>query len=359
MIKGNDNIKLDFQNKKPEIKSFHLIKAVCALGIIAYHFSCHLEYRNNFNFCSFLNGDWGCVLVTVFFMVSGGLLYYNYCHKISLVDYFKKRWKSIFPMFYIGYFSFELGNIFANNALSFRGDVVPYVFTLLGMDGYFSGVTTTYYIIGEWFLGAIILLYILFPLILYFFKKSSVMVLVLSLVFYFVFLGKPIINPQPFWSITSCLISFVVGMTIVKYREILTNNIIALATLFFLIIMFIIKIPISQDISNHVVGFLLFVILFFIGNKIMNNSVCEKIFTKLSKLSYAIFLLQHITIIKVLGVSNPESTLKLWVLLIGTVILTVIQAEMLNITTKHFVCQIEKAIFKIFSSRKQEVIKGK
>ena len=345
-----NKIQLDNKALKPEIRSFHLIKAICALGIIANHFSCYITNRAFLPLYTFANGSWGCVLVTIFFMVSGGLLYYNYSDKISVSTYYKKRWKAIFPMFYIAYFYFELGNMFTYKSFLFRGSLFPYVFTLLGMDGYLSGTVTTYYILGEWFLGAIILLYISFPLVLYFFKKNSEIVFAISLILYFVFLERPIINPQPFWSITSCFVSFVVGMIIIKYREFLTNRWSALVSLLCFTCLLLIEIPVSQDVCNHFTGLFLFVFLIFAGEKIMLNTVFNKIFTKIGKLSYAIFLLQHITIVKVLGAFNPSSPIKILILLFLTMLLIIVEALVLSLFTKYVLVKSEH-IFCTIKSR--------
>ena len=103
--------------KKQEIKSFHFIKAICAIGIIIFHFSCYLENTNFRPFYYFKNGNWGYTFVTIFFIVSGGLLYHNYSDKMNIKTYYKKRWKSIFPMFYLAYIAVELEYIFANKTV--------------------------------------------------------------------------------------------------------------------------------------------------------------------------------------------------------------------------------------------------
>ena len=41
------------------------------------------------------------------------------------------------------------------------------IFSLLGLDGYLTPVTVTFYKIGEWFLGVILILYLVFPLLLW------------------------------------------------------------------------------------------------------------------------------------------------------------------------------------------------
>ena len=63
---------------REKLNSIYFIKAICALGIIIFHFSCHAEKSEFLPFYTFANGDWGAVFVAVFFMVSGGILYYNY-----------------------------------------------------------------------------------------------------------------------------------------------------------------------------------------------------------------------------------------------------------------------------------------
>lgn len=55
--------------KKRVIKEFSFIKAVCALGIIAFHFSCHLESKEFLIFHSYKNGPWGSVFVTMSILV--------------------------------------------------------------------------------------------------------------------------------------------------------------------------------------------------------------------------------------------------------------------------------------------------
>ena len=37
------------------------------------------------------------------------------------------------------------------------------IFSVLGLDGYLAPVTVTFYKIGEWFLGVILILYLVFP----------------------------------------------------------------------------------------------------------------------------------------------------------------------------------------------------
>ena len=269
--------------KRESIKSIHFIKAICAIGIIVYHFSCYKKDTSIQPLYTFANGSWGSVFVTAFFIVSGMLLYYNYEEGINLKKYYIKRWKSIYPMFYIAYLSFFIGKLFYYGTPFYKDKKWSYIFTILGFDGYLYSNTTTYYILGEWFLGAIIILYILFP---------------------------------------------VIRMAIV-----------ALA---FCVMLGNVKVNILQNSGNHIMGIMVFIVLFVIGDIIMNKSVINKIFTELSKISYAIFLVQNTAIAKVTGVWNPSETYKVVILLFATIGLIICEAKMLTIITNEVVVNVGK-----------------
>ena len=84
--------------------SFNFIRAVCALGIIVFHFSCHISdtlYRPLFITQNFA---WGNCLVSTFFLLSGLLIYRNNRTVPSLGKFYIKRVKSIFPSFYLAFF---------------------------------------------------------------------------------------------------------------------------------------------------------------------------------------------------------------------------------------------------------------
>jgi len=335
---------------KPIIKSFNFIKALCALGIVAYHFSCHLGSRAFLPFYEYANGLWGDLFVTVFFIVSGASLYYRYADdwgKGSLGVYFYKRWKSIFPMYYLAYLYFEIEHIIAFKSPFFRGNPVRYIFTLLGMDGYLSQNTLTYYIMGEWFTGAIVILYLLFPLLLWLFSKNDKIAFVVVVILYVIFLDKPIVNPESYWSITSCLISFVCGMMLMKYKDLFLKKWCAIVCVVGFVLLCFVKMPISSDISSHLIGLFLFGLLVFVGEALMKNKMVDKVFTELSSISYAIFLLQHLTILDVLGAWNPSNPLKIIVLLIGTIILVICQAKALTLVSNAVVKWLDRVVSKV------------
>ena len=86
--------------------------------------------------------------------------------KIELKKYYEKRFLRIYPMFWIAYTTLFLYNFYCNKHIPYLNNF-KLIISYLGMDGYLSYLIPNFYIIGEWFLGAIILIYILFPVLRY------------------------------------------------------------------------------------------------------------------------------------------------------------------------------------------------
>ncbi len=111
--------------------------------------------------------------VTVFFMLSGAGLSLSVLAKppVRPADFYVRRFRRIMPPFYIAYAAVFLLRFLLH--LADHSPLFPeqipvwrFVFTLLGLDGWMSyhGAATFYLGVGEWFIGCLILLYLLFPL---------------------------------------------------------------------------------------------------------------------------------------------------------------------------------------------------
>jgi len=337
--------------KKPPIPSFDFIRVLCTFGIVFYHFSCHLAEDAYLPFFAFANGDWGSALVVTFFMLSGASLYYNYSDslgngKSSLGLYYYKRWMSIFPMYFLSFFSVEIIKMISAHNILFRGNPLKYVFTLLGLDGYLTGVVPVAYNLGEWFTGAIIILYIIFPLLLFFFKKKPVLTFIGVTVLFILTLNIPIVNPYPFRSITSISMCFVTGMFFIKYRHIFDRPYCAIPCIAGCLILLIFELPIPTSIVFHLTGILLFISLYTAGRLIMKNRIVSAAFSRLSRISYAVFLTHHVIILIILKNMSPVKPLPVLALLCGTTIVILIAAEILTLLTNVIMRRIDPALRK-------------
>ena len=305
---------------KERDNSIDLIRAVCALGIVLFHFYGLTKAPLPRLFYEHANGSVGNTLVNIFFMISGYVLYQRHRQIPDLKTFYKKRFISIYPMFYMVFLAVYLYVSVSKQNFLYGGHPAKLLLTVLGLDGYLLYRIPNYYQVGEWFLGAIILLYALYPLILKVFRRSEALMLAISAAFYAtVFIpGAYIISPST--NLFSCLISFVLGMTICSHRELWAEKtaIPLICTAVSAVIIFV-RLPyITQNISVPILAFAMFFVLYFLGSLIMKNRTASRVFMEISRLSYPCFLIHHILLQKALQLYMPQSTpaaLAFWLML--------------------------------------------
>lgn len=147
-----------------------VIRALSAVLIVVYHFSGSVYLSGRWSGVDVLhatiNGSWGMTPVYCFFMVSGAALMHRYPagERLDIRKFYQKRFVSIYPLFWIayvlGFFSvfWRLGHLY---------DLPSWclLWSFIGLDGWVVNWFPTFYMVGEWFLGSIILLYLIFPLV--------------------------------------------------------------------------------------------------------------------------------------------------------------------------------------------------
>lgn len=143
--------------------------------------------------------DWVEVGLAWFFLLSGAALRLQWQGRLlvpgGLRRYFVGRAAALYPPFWLGFFAlFLYGDVLHGN----NPDIPRWrvVFSVLGLDGYLAPVTPTFYKIGEWFLGVILILYLLFPLILWG-MQTKMRRLVLGVALLALQLIWPLVCPAP------------------------------------------------------------------------------------------------------------------------------------------------------------------
>lgn len=202
----------------------------------------------------------------------------------------KKRFLSIYPLLWIVYICVYMYYFIKNRG----GDINSWkiVLTIIGMDGYTLYKIPNYYLIGEWFLGCVILIYFLFPFIRILYKKNA-WITFGSYVLFYIFLVKF----YPFQmdisrSILIRLVDFMFGMLFVEKIK----KINSVHTIFAVLVL---GICIYSNVRNMyiltVAGCALFLCLNFFMTKIKNVQI-KKCITWVSSYSYGVFLIQHVVI---------------------------------------------------------------
>lgn len=293
--------------KKERLFYLDFVRAIAAISIIMTHFNArYLLYMNppmpqkavlTTTVSNIYIGNWG---VSLFFIISGAALMYVYEEKCDLKIYFKKRFLSIYPMYWIAYICGFLYLFYMNKTVPGAGaPKINFVYSILGMDGLLAENIPTFYVLGEWFLGAIICMYLLFPLLRQGIKKKPVATWIIVLIIYIWFMFGYHYNFNVAKIIFARLPEIVFGMSFIKLRNKVDWKIAAMA-LIILIINEIAKPSWSENIQTTYVGILSFLVLVYLSYWIKAN-VVKKICNVISKYSYAIFLVHHLVIARMMS----------------------------------------------------------
>ena len=193
----------------------------------------------------------------------------------------------------------------------YKGPLYKLLLNLIGLDGYlcYSYNIKVFNLvgIGEWFLGAIIIIYFLYPLLVLIFNKNIfILNYVIFINYYLMYKTKVysiVINEH---NIFTCLKSFYFGMIAIKYKFLFfQNKVVFIISFLMVIVLFIFKISKTFFLISQIHGFALYIVLMQLGEYITSHNY-QKIFVIFSKLSYSIFLYHHCIIRDILQIYNPS-----------------------------------------------------
>ena len=236
-------------------------------------------------------GDFG---VSLFLIISGAALMYVYQEKCELKKFFKKRFLGIYPMFWTAYI-FAFVYMFYNH--------IPYsvgvpkknmIYSVLGIDSYLScyGIGT-FILVGEWFIGLILMLYVVFPILRKLIINHPIPTAVGVLIMYIlsiIFIDR---NIELFARIPE----FAFGMYFVKYIKKVKLPVVLVSVLV-IIYNTCLTPPFNVTVQTTYIGICSFMVLAWLSDYIKVFWV-ENICSIVSKYSYAVFLVHHFIIFRI------------------------------------------------------------
>ena len=328
--------------KKERIKGINFERMLLALSIIAYHY-----YIDSSSTILSLNTLYiGRIATTSFFVISGAMLFYNHENVHDIADYYRKRFKAIFPAFWIAYF-LEYMRV-AVNARSILWTDAPkwrFLFSIFGLDGFFHSTFEEhdFYILGEWFLGAIIIIYIVYPFLARLMNKN---VYVVSVCVYVIFALYLTIDNAPFPTrIIVCITYFYTGMLIMKFKKQLFDSRQALIVSAVACVLLVIFKTNGSSVFYLIFSAGLLIVLQRIGSVLENLPVIGQAIDFIGGISYEIFLIQHVVIANALLIKNPAELYKSIIYVGMIMILCIIYAKLLN--------SAAKGVVSMFASKKK------
>ncbi len=154
-----------------------ILRLLAFVSVILYHYRSSLGAFDIFHVSPGLSSfmtkcDFQGISVCIFFMLSGAGLMLSASEEFNVKDYYVHRFFRILVPYYIAYAGYLVWIWISLGSFPFHLtsplDLFRYIFTFAGLDTYlqFHGAVGTFSLgIGEWFFGAIIILYAVFPLI--------------------------------------------------------------------------------------------------------------------------------------------------------------------------------------------------
>lgn len=318
--------------------SLDFIRVLAIWMIVNYHFA-RIVGTDDWFICSYANGGWGSVGTTVFFILSGYVLHMKYKKTGNILTFYKKRWLSIYPMFYVAficswiYIAYDTGMIFYN------GDPSKLKYTLLGIDGYvvYWKISTYYRGVGEWFTAIIVAIYLLYPLVNLLFAKARIPSTILLGALYFGNIFANPFDPVPVdANLLTGLFMFWIGMLIEQYSEKIRKQVKLLAGCIpiGLFIMFV-KLPGPSLIWKNLLGIMVFMVFYLALTKVKFSDIPQKVLTYFSTISFAVYLTHHFILVtlKPYVIDHLTSVPRVLVFYAGYMVFTIICSIFVNTVT--------------------------
>lgn len=296
--------------RRPRLFYLDFIRAIAAVLIVITHFN------NPFivNTPVFFNSPFGIYVgnlgVSLFLIISGAALMYSHGDepKLALKAFYLKRFKTLYPMFWVAFILANAYYLLLNHGfLPHQAPPWRAVFSIAGLDGLLAASSIrSFYTLGEWFLGFIIIFYVVFPLLRAGVRNHPVITASIILALYLV----TILLPMPMQTIpkgiilTTRLPELAFGMYFACYMKHKVSVPVAVTSVVFLLLQQFTSFlnakgeGLGDDAATTVVGITSFLTLAWLAKYVDFRVVSVPIGT-LSKYSYPIFLTHHVIITEI------------------------------------------------------------
>jgi len=267
--------------------------------IVVFHFDCSLVSHSIDGHAISLGlvpiGALGQTGVSLFFIISGAALMHTYQNKFTINNYVQKRFISIYPMFWTAYCTAFLYLFYINRSINHSAHKWTFILTVMGLDGYLLYRIPDFYILGEWFLGCIVLLYLCFPLLRIFTIQSPKVLIIMICIVCIIVIEKNPFSIAIDRNVLTVLPIFLFGMYFIRYIKITNIYLCAAALCMYVLILFC-KVNVHPMYKVTIFSISVFIVLAFIGQHIDRVRMILKPTEVISKYSYAIFLTHHVII---------------------------------------------------------------
>ena len=268
------------------------------------------------------NMHFAMIACGLFILISGATITYSNINRdIKVIEFYKKRLLRVLIPFYVAYIIYFIIKVITLKNIHIYGGVPKWniIWTICGMDEYLNaaGFKTFSLGIGEWFLGCIILCYLVYPFLYRVHKKNPIITFVVMTSCYIVLnlnytrLGFVIPSHMNF---LSQVYNFYLGIVLARIAYTILDNdsnngrvklygskwllILTIPILlFFYFYKSIINIP--DNFKTTLVVLSIAISFYLLEEKIAENKVICKITNYFNNISYEFFLVHHFVIYQI------------------------------------------------------------
>ncbi|MHB0828995.1 MAG: acyltransferase family protein [Schaalia turicensis] len=285
--------------RKPRLFYLDFIRALATLLIVLTHFNNPYLAEGGYLLTNMPFGIYvGGLGVSLFLTISGAALTFTYRRPYSLKTFWWKRAKGLYPMFWIAWIvAFVFLFTKSGGVSPVNAPAKNFIFTIFGIDGLLENFhVQTAYILGEWFLGFILIFYLVFPLLLWGVDEHPITTAILGITLYagshIYFLNFPGLATSVL--LPTHIPELLFGMYFTKYvKHVHWAWLFPVAGI--LIVSSLYPTQIHEDIATTFVGIATFTALVILGRYIAFQPV-RAFVSLISKYSYPIFLTHHVVI---------------------------------------------------------------
>ncbi|MFM0138658.1 acyltransferase family protein [Caballeronia grimmiae] len=275
-----------------------LIRALSVLLIITFHFNQQIGshgiraaeiFKQTFH-----SENIGSLGITLFIIISGAALMVSSGNSLNLATYARKRFLAIFPLYWTGFLLTAAALFILHGHL--RGDSShwKFILTVIGMDGFLYYRIPNYYLLGEWFIGFILIMYGAFPILRWaVLRRPVVLTIAVAALYLAVTLNyDKLFHIDVIHNPIARLPEFVFGMLFVQYAP-KVRWYVALAALIALCIPLVWTVPVLHIYVALETGIAAFTLLAYAGQSLRFGVRWQQVIAFLSTYSFAAFLVHH------------------------------------------------------------------
>lgn len=299
---------------RPRLFYLDLVRAIATVLIVITHFNNPYLLQSSYVLAMAPFGIYiGDLGVSLFLVISGAALMVSHGSRLDVRSFYWKRFKTIYPMFWIAWTIATLYFFLLRAGSPVNpGPSWSFVFTVFGVDGLVANFQIpTMYLLGEWFLGFIVIFYLVFPLLRWGVIKHPLLTFAAIAVLYALTLWF-FVTPRTFPSgiiLTARLPELAFGMYLAYYWKRLPAW--SAIPAVFVLALWGLETPTLPGATGAMVGTTLvgisaFVILVLVA-RFVDAKPVRAVVALIATYSYAIFLVHHVVIMRVFELVDEAS----------------------------------------------------